>query len=547
MLKNDYKPRILIVFFVFVIFYLIIVLRLYILQIHDNNFFENLANQQYLVELKINPDRGKIYDRTGVNPLTINVLVNSAFVLPRQFQEKEVILNFLEKNYNDVYKKIKSNDKLKFAWLERQLTEERINYFKSKNLKDVLFMPEQSRFYPYNSAAQIVGFTDIDNIGLAGIELYFNKYLQGTPTTVELKKDARSDSFYFDKRIIEEGVKGQKVVLTIDSKLQFLVEQELEKTLNEFNAAEGSVLVINPDNGEILSMVNLPSFDPNQKSIENLEYTKNKIITENYELGSVMKTFAALAALQEGVVTPDEMIDCEGKVAFIDNFRVENWKSVDVISFSDVIKYSSNVGVAKIAQRLGPKLYTHLKRLGFGEKTGIEFPGERTGFVNPPSNWSRSSLIVMSFGYEIMATLLQLGKAFSIIANGGYDIDPVLVKFPSRNKNYFEKKIYKTEAIEQLKVILESIGSVYSKNLEGFRVMGKTGTARAIEDGRYSDKKHNYSFAGIIEKDKYKRVIITFVKDPKSVGLWASQICAPLFNRVAEKMIIQDLTSGEIS
>ncbi|MBD3273424.1 hypothetical protein GF385_03695 [Candidatus Dependentiae bacterium] len=545
MVKKNYKPRVLIVFISFVLLFLIVLTRFYILQIHGKNFFKNLAKQQYEFQLKINPNRAKIYDAFN-NVLAFNIQTYSAFLLPKQFKEKEKTLNFLKKNYKNIYKKIRKNKRRKFIWLERHLSEKKLNELQNLKLKDILFVSEPSRFYPFKSTSTIVGFTNIDNIGLAGIELQFNKRLQGKPTTFELKKDARKDSFYFDKKIIEKGKKGKKVILTIDSNLQFLAQEELEKTIEKFKAKEGSVLIMNPDNGHILAMANYPTFDPNKKNIKNLKNTKNKIITECYEFGSVIKTFSALAALAEEVVTPDEIIDCQGKYAYFNKFRVENWKAVEKIPFSDVIRYSSNVGIAKVITRLGPKFYTHLKRLGFGEKTRIRFPGERSGFVNPPSNWSGSSLIVMSFGYEITATLLQLGKAFSIIANGGYDIEPTLVKKPIKAKNTFCKKIYKSKTINQLKNILEIIGNRYSQNLNEFRIMGKTGTARSVVNGKYSNKKHIYSFGGIIEKGDYRRVIITFIKEPEKAGWWASQITAPLFNKVAEKLIIHDLTSFKI-
>ncbi|MFH1461614.1 MAG: penicillin-binding protein 2 [bacterium] len=546
MVKKNYKPRILIVFILFIILYLIITLRLYILQIHGQNFFKSLAEQQYHFQLTINPNRAKIYDRTGKDLLAFNIQSYSAFILPKQLKEKDKILNFLKKHYKNVHKQILTNKRKKFIWLERQLSDEKLEWLKKLELQDIHFLAEPSRFYPLKSAANIIGFTDIDNNGIAGIELQFNKLLSGIPKTIELKKDARKDSFYFDKKTIQKGKKGEQVVLTIDSKLQFLAQEELEKTINEFKAAQGSILIINPNNGHILAMANYPTFDSNKKNIKNLEHTKNNIVTENYEFGSVIKTFSALAALEEEVVTPDEMIDCEGKYAYIDKFKVENWKSVDILSFTDVIKLSSNVGIAKVTKRLGPKFYTHLRRLGFGIKTGISFPGEREGFVNPPENWSGSSLTVMSFGYEIMATLLQLGKAFCVIANGGYNVEPILIKKPVKKQNTFHKKIYKSKTIEQIKNILETIGSRSTNKFEGFRLMGKTGTARALIDGKYSTKKHIYSYAGIIEKDGYSRVIVTFIKEPEKSGWWASQITAPLFNNVAEKMIIHDLTNGII-
>ena len=543
MIKKDYKPRVLVVFLAFFILFSVILLRLYLIQVYRKEFFGNLAQQQYEVELKINPARAKIYDKTG-QPLALNKEVVSAFILPTQMSEREKIELFLKKHFKNVYKKIRKNKERKFLWLERKLTPERLEWFKKADIKDIHFINEYQRFYPFPAASTVVGFTDIDNVGIAGIELQFDKWLAGMPTIFTIKKDARAGHFYFEKEIKEQGKKGQSVALTIDSKLQFLAYQELKKSVDELGAQYGSVLVLNPDDGQILCMANYPDFDPNNKVAQELENTKNKIVTECYELGSVVKAFSALASLQEGVVTLDEEIDCQGKFAYIDKFRVENWKSVGVLPFTDVVRYSSNVGIAKVIKRLGPKFYTHLIRLGFGQKTDIQFPGEREGFVNPPHKWSRSSLIVMSFGYEIMATLLQLGKAFCVIANGGYDVQPILVKDPLMMQNTFRKKIYDDDAIKEIKDILETIGQRYAKGLEGYRIMGKTGTARSVKDGKYSNKHHIYSFGGIVEKDKYRRVIVTFIKEPKGAGWWASQITAPLFNRVAEKMIIHDLMNN---
>jgi cell division protein FtsI (penicillin-binding protein 3) len=543
MIKKDYKPRVLVIFLTFFVLFSVILLRLYLIQVYRKEFFGSLAQQQYEVELKINPARAKIYDRTG-QPLALNKEVVSAFILPTQLSEREKTEKFLKKHFKNIYKKVRKNKERKFLWLERKLTPERLEWFKKSDIKDIHFINEYQRFYPFPATSTVVGFTDIDNVGIAGIELQFDKRLAGMPTTFTIKKDARAGHFYFEKEIKEQGKKGQPVSLTIDSKLQFLAHKELKKTVDELGAQYGSVLILNPDDGKILCMANYPDFDPNKKVVQELESTKNKIVTECYELGSVVKAFSALASLQEGVVTLDEEIDCQGKFAYIDKFRVENWKSVGVLPFTDVVRYSSNVGIAKVTKRLGPKFYTHLTRLGFGQKTDIQFPGEREGFVNPPHKWSRSSLIVMSFGYEIMATLLQLGKAFCIVANGGYDIQPILVKDPTTMQNTFRKKVYDDETIQDVKGILETIGQRYSKGLEGYRIMGKTGTARSVKDGKYSNKHHVYSFGGIVEKDKYRRVVVTFVKEPKGAGWWASQITAPLFNRVAEKMIIHDLMNN---
>lgn len=539
MVRKDYKPRVLVVLSVFFFLYLIVLVRLYLIQIYRKDFFKILAEQQYGVELTINPHRAKIYDTYGA-PLIINTDAISAFILPKQFSDKKKTEKFLKVHFEKAYKKIQKNKNRKFVWLERKIPTQRLEALKRICTDDIYFINEPQRFYPYRCFAPILGFADIDNVGLAGIELQFNKRLAGTSTIFDIKKDARSSHFYFDKQVKQQGQKGLPINLTIDSKLQFLAYEELKKTVSDFGAECGSALVINPVNGQVLAMVNYPDFDPNQREIKNLDLTKNKIVTECFELGSVVKALTALAALEEKVVTPDEMIDCEGKVAYIGRFKVENWRSIGIVPFSDVVKFSSNVGIAKVASRLEDKIYYHMRRLGLGQKTGIEFPGERDGFVNSPSNWSKSSCLVMSFGYEISATLLQLAKAFCIIANGGYDIQPRLIK-STENERGLGKKLYSDETIRQMKDILESIGKLSSKGIESFRVMGKTGTARLVKDGRYSTKDHIYTFAGVVEKDDYKRVIVTFVNNPNKGGLWASQVSAPLFNRIAERMVVNDL------
>jgi cell division protein FtsI (penicillin-binding protein 3) len=358
---------------------------------------------------------------------------------------------------------------------------------------------------------------------------------------VRFERDARAKRFYFEKCVEQEGAEGIPLILTIDRSLQFFSFEELKKTIQDYQAQSGAVLIMNPDNGQILSMVNYPTFDANQKSIPTLDVTKNIIVTECFELGSVMKSMCALAALEEGVVSYDELIDCQGKSAYIDGLCVTNWKSVGIVPFCDVIKNSSNVGVAKVAKRLGPKLYTHLRRLGFGYKTGIMFPGERAGFVNAPEKWSRFSVLVMSFGYEAMASLLQLGRAFCVIANGGYLITPTLVLEQNQKKKIKKReKLYKDQTLVVMKNILEKIGDRYK--IDGYRVMGKTGTARCVIDGQYSKKEHVYTFAGIVERGRYRRVIVTFIKRPARASLWAAEVAAPLFQHVAERMVLYEDT-----
>lgn len=536
---KDYKARIVLVFLAFFALYLILAIRLFLLQVHQKNFFNILARQQHQVSITITPPRGIIFDRSGSIALALNQEIPSAFILPHQFKKTEQTNRFLQEYYPDVFKRMKEHPDRHFLWLERHLTPERVTWFKKIGTDDISFINEQKRYYPFQACTHLLGFTDIDNKGIAGLELEFDKKLEGTATHMTIARDARSGNYYFERAVDSMGQQGESLTLSIDSSLQFLAFEELRKTVDHFQAKLGSVLVMNPDNGEILAMASYPTFDPNQKSLPNLEVTKNNIVCDCYELGSVMKVFSALAALEEGVVTMDEEINCEGKVTSIDRFKVENWKSVGILPFRDVVRMSSNIGTAKIAKRVGKKLYDHFCRVGFGKKTNIQFPGERDGFVNSPKNWSKSSIIVLSFGYEIMASLLQLGQAFSLIANGGHLIQPTLLK--SQESLSTQKEfLYKQETLEQIKEILESIGNRYK--IAGYRIMGKTGSARCAEPGGYSQTRCLYTFAGIVEKSNYRRVIVTFVQEPEKKVRWASEVAAPLFQAVAQRMVLVDAT-----
>jgi cell division protein FtsI (penicillin-binding protein 3) len=543
---KNHKKRIFVVASCFFALYFIIIVRLLLIQVLQKKFFKTLAKYQHHVSITIDPPRASIFDRNH-RLLSFNKEVSSAFVLPRQLIEQEKTMMFLKKYFEKTYDKIVQSEDIPFVWLDRKILPGKIKKLQDFPIKDIQFINESSRFYSFPECSQIVGFTDIDNNGIAGVELYFSEKLRGNKTELTIEKDARSEKFYIEKNIQQSGSVGTPLILTIDSTLQSLVYEELKTVVEKYKAKLGSVLVMDPKTGEILVMANYPSFDANEKIPNMLKITNNNIVTECYEMGSVMKIFTAIAALKEGVVDYDEIIDCEGKIAYIDGFRLENptilllkilEKNNNKLPFFDVVRYSSNVGIAKIAKRLGKNLYKHLKKIGFGEKTNIQFPGERKGFVNHPDNWSKFSVMAMSFGYETTATLLQLGRAVSIIANGGYSVQPTLIKNSSL-ENTKGIRLYEEREITFVNKILSAIGERYP--VSGYGVKGKTGTAKLVVNGEYSKEKHTHTFAGFIEKEDYKRVVITFICEPNQSNIWASQIAAPLFQKVAEKLAIHDI------
>ena len=296
-------------------------------------------------------------------------------------------------------------------YIKRRLSAKEIALIESSGLTDIKLLKEPSRFYPIQSVGPIVGITDIDNQGLFGIEALYNTTLAGKPTTYIVEKDARSGRFYFTRQTKVEGAEAQPLSLTIDSVLQFLAYEELKDYVKQMGSKEGSVLIFNPDNGDILVMANYPDFNPNETELVDQALTKNRIITDAYELGSVIKAFLALAALEEKVITPTTLVDCENRLhTKLHGIPVNTTKANGIIPFSEVIQFSNNIGVAKVAQKVGTKLYEHYKHLGFGTRLGI-FPGENGGFITPPDKWSKASLISLSFGYEISANILQLGSS----------------------------------------------------------------------------------------------------------------------------------------
>lgn len=539
-MNTTHKIRSAIVFLLFCCSYFVIIVSLYTIQIKRRNFFIHLGQQQYCVTVKQNPPRGLIYDCNN-NLLAINQETLAAFILPNQIEKIEKLEPFLRKYFPQALQRLHTNPQAQFMYIKRKLTDEELCLIEEYAITDIKLLKEPGRFYPMKAMAPVIGITDIDNNGLFGIELMHNENLSGIPSTHCLEKDARSGHFHFKKETMVEGTDSKPLTLTIDSNLQFLAYQELKKSVQEFHAQEGSVLIINPTDGTILTMANYPIFNPNKSTTTlDLEKTKNKIITEAHEPGSVMKAFTALALLEEGLIEPDELIDCENTTeGVVNGARFTTTKPHGIIPFCEVIQHSNNIGIAKTACRLGPLLYDHYDRLGFGKKVLLDWPGQQAGFINPPHRWSRSSLVSLSFGYEIRATLLQLAQAFSIIANNGAIIPFSFIKHeqPYPAESITETRHYSERALLELKKILEKTNA---HHVPGYTIWGKTGTANMVVDGKYAPEHNIYTFVGIVEKDSYKRLIVTFIKDIQRKDLLAWKVAVPLFNRIVHDLLLHE-------
>lgn len=552
--RSQFKIRSTLIFLLFCSLYSIILVNLYYIQIHNKEFYTNLGTKQYNVTLIQTPERALIYDRNN-QPLTLNKQQYAAFIVPKKLQSPETLEPFLLAHFPQAHARLEAQRTSSFMFVKRKLTDAEVALIKESKLQDLHLLQEPNRYYPLRAAGPLVGITDIDNVGLFGIEKLYNAQLIGSPSTHILEKDARSGNFYFAKETKTEGKNGSSVTLTIDRDLQFLVYEEVKDVVQRFAAKEGAAIIIDPTNGDILAMVQYPTFDPNDTQNIDISHTKLHPITDTYEPGSVIKPFVALAALQEGVVNPEEEIDCESeKYAYIQGMKIGTPHAHGVLNFAQVIQKSNNIGIVKVAQRLDKKLYDYYTKIGFGKKIGIEGFAQHEGFVNPPEKWSKRSLFSLSFGYELTVTLLQIAQAYSIIAQDGFMVQPRLVLEPAQ-PIVPPQQIFTSNSVAIIREILHKAITPQTTGryaaIEGFTVMGKTGTTNIVSNGVYDNTRNIFTFAGIIEKKDmsgvvpeaktdYKRVIVTFVREAGYKNLFASQVTAPLFVRIAERMVIHD-------
>ncbi len=549
-LNRQYKKRVAVLFLVTGFIYCVILVRAFCLQVVNHAWYAAQAQAQYQTTVTLKPFRARIYDRSDV-PLAMNKETVSAFVLPHRICQREKLDSFLAEHFPLAHARLARADKnMKFFYIKRKLSDAEVQLIQQSGLSDIHLLNEPGRFYPYCCAGALVGMTDIDNQGLLGIEKQYDALLSGKPQVVVLQKDARSGRYYFQHETKQEGLVGTDIQLTIDADLQFLVAEELQATYESLSAKEVSALIVDPASGDVLALASVPAFDPNNAHDLEIENTKMRPISDAYELGSVFKVFTALAALQEGVVSPDELINCRGVESTIVDGRPINTVPGSVrgvIPFREVIAVSNNIGIAIVAKRVGKKLYDHYKRLGFGSLTGVSLMGEHAGFVNQPLKWSKQSIISLSYGYEVTATLTQLARAFAIIARDGKDVHLHMVK---KIDNDAFDQLYDPGIIQEIKNILElttTTGTTRRARIDGYKIMSKTGTANLLKNGVYDTRANIFTCAGIVQKGDYQRVIVVFVKEAyardemeHTRALYASTVAAPLFERIAQKMIIHD-------
>jgi cell division protein FtsI (penicillin-binding protein 3) len=535
----------------FIFIFAVLWIRCVYLQVLCGSKFSKLAHAQHKVSRQLIPKRGSIYDSEG-RVLAMSVIAPSVFANPRQVSSKGEmsvqLASLLDKNRNFVSQRL-SKDK-GFVWMARQVDpamREKLSPFRKKGIS---FVEEAKRQYPQGRiAGHILGYVDIDHRGLEGMELSYNGILQGSPGWQHTIRDAKGDLLIGPWTVDVDPKPGLDMVLTIDSVVQAAAEEALRWGVDKFHAKGGSVIVLEPSSGRVLALANEPSFDPNDPASVSADSRRNRAVTDLTEPGSVFKIITAAALLEEGLVSPDERVFCEeGKWHTVARHILHDHRPHGWLNFHDVIMYSSNIGTAKFAQRLKPEvLYRYIRSFGFGQKTGIEMPGEVRGMIAPPKRWSKLSPYIIPIGQEVAVTPIQLACMVSVVANGGWKIKPhILERIQDSKGNVLREYVFPpssqilspdtvTKLHDMLVSVVES-GTGQLAKVQGLTVAGKTGTAQKLEPaGHYSHSRFVASFVGFGPVPDPRFVIVVSIDEPRPL-YFGGVVSAPVFKRIVEKL-----------
>ncbi len=544
-----FNKRLVVIFILFFLSLALLFIRCIYLEILKFDKFSQLARIQQSTAVVLEPHRGKIFD-INKNILATNLSVKSVYAEPHRIEDFNGTLKALSEILNleeDFVIERLSQPKF-FVWIKRKLSKEEAGTLEKLNLKGIGFLRESERFYPMgNLASHVLGFVNIDNVGLEGIELYYDDYLRGTQGYKRIVRDARLRELLVLPQLRMPAVDGYNLILTIDSVIQNITENALKDGINKFNAKAASAVVMNPYTGEIFAIANFPDFIPNFYAQYPQDSLRNRAICDMFEPGSSFKIVTASAALEEGLVNIADLFYCEKGAYRISNHLLHDHSPHGWLTFKEVIEYSSNIGTVKIAQCLGEKvLYKYVRLYGFGGTTGIDLPGEINGFIRPLPRWSGLSLAAIPIGHEVGVTAMQMGTAISVIANSGYLIRPFMVKrieddtgqiIKAANLSYLRRRVISEETSGYMKEILSGvvkIGTGKKAGLKDFSSAGKTGTAQKIEaDGTYSHSKYVASFIGFAPVDNPKIAICVVFDEPHPI-YYGGSVAAPVFAQIAD-------------
>jgi len=538
-----------ILFFVFI--FTFFAFRLFYLQYIKSDFFKTKAKDQHSYLLVLEPQRGHIYDRNK-RLLGCNLKVNSIYATPHHIKDKEKTASLLARilNLDKTWVFDRLSRKKGFVWVKRKVTEVESKKVEALNLRGIDFIEEHKRFYPNgNIASHILGFADIDNKGLEGIELSYDRYLKGEPGWKAAKRDAKGRELVYEATRSLPPSNGYNIVLTLDEIIQHTTERVLDEVTKRYKAKSAVALVMDPHSGRILALANRPSFDPNEFKSAPPNSRRNRAVTDYFEPGSIFKIVTASAALNEDIVDFDDVFFCENGKWKVAGHMLHDHKPHGNLNFKQVIEKSSNIGTVKVALRVGEeKLYKYISRFGFGKATDVDMPGEVSGLLRPQSKWSKFTISSIPMGQEIAVTAMQMACAISAIANGGVYYRPMIVDRVEDERSQVIK-IFESKSVrrvidkdtargmrEILKGAVEN-GTGKKAKLKGYTSAGKTGTAQKVDpSGKYSHSRFIASFIGFAPAENPKIAVCVFVDEPRPV-YYGGTVAAPAFRKIAQSTL----------
>ena len=534
------------------IFFSVLAFRLFQLQVWNHERLDNNVNNITSRNKEQKPSRGRILDRNG-NIFALTTKSYEIYIDPVIAGDLTKVVGELKNVGVDISLNIfNGKEKKRYVSVARNYDKDFMSKVKSLNIKGVGFNEVFNRNYPEGrTACYVVGTVRKDDLsGIEGVELNKDSYLRGNSMFSKYVIDAKGRQLP-EKIIDKDKLAGADVYLTIDKNLQYIAEQEIDSAFVQTNAKKGMVIIQDPSNGEILAMACRPSFDPSA-TVEDISNLRNPVVCDTYEPGSTFKLVTAAAALKNNIVSRTDKFDCENGVYELYGNKIRDHEKKGILTFDEIMEYSSNVGAAKIGQKIGKEnLYRTIRDFGFYSKTGLEFSGEAKGILAPPEKWNGLSLPNISFGQGISVTPIQVLSAYSCIVNGGNLFAPTVIKqiklsdgtIIRENTNNLVRKVITQEISADLKDILKKVvenGTGKSAKVLGYCVGGKTGTAQKHDKltNKYSTSKYVSSFCGAIPLSNPKFTILVILDEPKG-DYWGASTAAPVFGKVASRAVRQ--------
>lgn len=523
------------------------------LQMFDNGFLQAQGKERHLRVVQIPAHRGMILDRNG-EPLAVSTPVDSIWMNPQELVDARNRVPELAKALGlqsaDVLKLLQQNRDKQFVYLVRGMDPYVAQRVLALDIPGVYSQREYRRYYPAGEVtSQVLGFTNVDDIGQSGLELAYNQWLRGIPGAERVIVDRYGRSVQ-DVESLRSPRPGKDLVTSLDLRVQYLAYRALKQTVIAQGAKSGSVIVMNPQTGEILAMANQPSFNPNNRSDYEPNAYRNRAVTDQFEPGSSMKPFTILAALLSGEYTPDSIVNTSPGYYKVAGYTIsDDGQNYGAINLTTILEKSSNVGASKIALSLSPQLmWKTLSAFGFGSLTGSGFPGEAAGALPPYQSWTRARQATISYGYGVAVTAMQLADAYDILADNGVRIPPTFVRQDAAPAG---TAVIPPQVAVTLRKMLETVvsgeGTGKLADVPGYYISGKTGTAHIAQNGGYSSNDYYSVFCGIAPATHPRLVAVVVIREPTR-GYFAATVAAPLFAKVmAGALRLLDIPPDDLS